>query len=182
MAAAVAAAAAASHLDALLLAPPRRHIGDRQLVVVPTGAPHALPWALPHPGRSLTVAPSAGHWHRAATSDQTTSGAVLIAGPGLAHGVAEIDAVARRYPDSVRFGPEEATTAAVLGALSGVGLAHIAAHGEFRGDNPLFSCPRLADGPLTVYDLERLERPPALLILSACESGLSGVRPGDEVR
>ena len=39
----------------------------------------------------------------------------------------------------------------------------------------------LADGPLTVYDLEGLRRAPHTLILSACESGLSDVRPGDEL-
>jgi CHAT domain-containing protein len=39
----------------------------------------------------------------------------------------------------------------------------------------------LADGPLTVYDLERLTRPPATVIMSACDSGLSAVRPGEEL-
>jgi len=34
---------------------------------------------------------------------------------------------------------------------------------------------------VTVYDLEALGHAPSTLILSACESGLSGVRPGDEL-
>ncbi|GAA2644914.1 hypothetical protein GCM10010399_93530 [Dactylosporangium fulvum] len=70
---------------------------------------------------------------------------------------------------------------AVLGALDGADLAHVAAHGLFRSDNPLFSALRLVDGPLTVYDLERLARPPRRVVLSACESGLSAVHPGDEL-
>ena len=59
--------------------------------------------------------------------------------------------------------------------------AHIACHGRFRADNPLFSSLQLADGPLNVYDLQRLDRAPDLLVLSACDSGLSAVRPGDEL-
>jgi len=62
-----------------------------------------------------------------------------------------------------------------------VGLVHLAAHGGFRSDNPMFSHLSLTDGPLTVYDLERVPRPPSTVVLSACESGLSAVRPGEEL-
>jgi len=54
-------------------------------------------------------------------------------------------------------------------------------HGRFRAENPLFSALELADGSLTVYDLERLTRAPAVVVLSACDSGVSAVRPGDEL-
>ncbi|MFD1152563.1 CHAT domain-containing protein, partial [Saccharothrix hoggarensis] len=74
-----------------------------------------------------------------------------------------------------------ATVDAVASAMDGAPLAHVAAHGSFRADNPLFSALELADGPLTVYDLERLRTPPARVVLSACDSGLSAVRPGDEL-
>jgi CHAT domain-containing protein len=58
---------------------------------------------------------------------------------------------------------------------------HIASHASFRSDNPHFSSLRLFDGPLTVYDIERLGRAPRQLILASCKSGLSTVRPGDEL-
>ncbi|MFC7503177.1 CHAT domain-containing protein, partial [Nocardioides sp. GCM10030258] len=51
-------------------------------------------------------------------------------------------------------------------------LVHLAAHGRFRADSPLFSALDLADGPLTVHDLERLQRAPYRVVLSACESGV----------
>jgi CHAT domain-containing protein len=70
---------------------------------------------------------------------------------------------------------------AVADALERADRAHIASHGVFRADNPLFSALQLADGPLTVYDLERLRGAPRDMILSACDGGLSAVRPGDEL-
>ena len=65
-----------------------------------------------------------------------------------------------------------ATADKVLSALDGAWLAHIAAHGIFRADSPLFSSLRMHDGPLTVYDFERLHRAPYRLVLSSCEGGV----------
>ena len=76
---------------------------------------------------------------------------------------------------------QRATVDRVITALDGAGLAHIAAHGHFRSDNPLFSSLQLQDGPLTVHDLEGLRQAPRHVVLSACESGLPTVHPGDEV-
>jgi CHAT domain-containing protein len=58
---------------------------------------------------------------------------------------------------------------------------HVAAHGRLRSDNPLLSALDLADGPLTVYDLERLPAVPSLVVLPACQSGATAVRAGEEV-
>jgi CHAT domain-containing protein len=74
-----------------------------------------------------------------------------------------------------------ATVAATTAALEGASIAHIAAHGRLRVDNPLFSSLDLADGPLTVYDLERLERAPATVLLPACRSAVSSLRSGEEL-
>ena len=45
----------------------------------------------------------------------------------------------------------------------------------------LFSSLRMHDGELTGYDLESLERPPALLVLAACDVGMSQIQAGDEL-
>jgi len=38
-----------------------------------------------------------------------------------------------------------------------------------------------ADGPVTVYDLERLTAAPHTVVLPACQSGVTAVRAGDEL-
>ncbi|HSV67205.1 MAG TPA: CHAT domain-containing protein [Mycobacteriales bacterium] len=186
------AAAAAERLDELLLRPLHTLVEDRPLVVVPTAALHALPWTmLPScTARPVSIAPSAGWW-RAATvppaagdgdRDGGTPGrTVLVSGPGLEHGPAEVEALRALYPDAVRLVGPAATTGAVTDALDGAGLAHVATHGTFRADQPLLSSLQLADGPMTVYDLERLRAAPRLLILASCDAGLSDVLPGDEL-
>ena len=60
------------------------------------------------------------------------------------------------------------------------GLLHLATHGAFRADNPLFSWLRLADALLTVRDIYRLRLPrTSLVTLSACEAGLEDLRGGN---
>jgi len=172
----------AQRLDDLLLAP--LALDDRPLVIVPTGRLHELPWpVLPGcQGRPVSLSPSAALWHRAATAPATSGGGrVVVAGPGLPHAAAEVAALARRHPGSRRFTGRTARAEDVLAALDGAELGHIAAHGRFRADNPLFSALQLADGPLTVYDLERLARPPRQVVLSGCDSGRSAVHAGDEL-
>ena len=81
-------------------------------------------------------------------------------------------AVAAQDPDALVLDGAAATVEASLAALDGAALAHVAAHGHFREDSPLFSSLTMADGPLLVHDLQRLRRPPHRVVLSACESGV----------
>jgi CHAT domain-containing protein len=73
-----------------------------------------------------------------------------------------------------------ATTAAVLSALDGAGVAHLAAHGAHEPSNALFSRLELADGPLFAHELSGLRQPPGQVVLAACELALNHIRPGDE--
>jgi CHAT domain-containing protein len=174
---------AGQRLDELLLAPVRAQLGDRPLVVVPTGNLHAMPWSvLPScQGRPVCVAPSAAAWHRAAGYQPASGHTALVAGPGLAESRAEVADLAAIMPGATVLSGQDATVDRVLAALGGASVAHVAAHASFRGDSPFFSQLRLWDGPATVYDLERLSAPPRLLVLSACEAGLSAVHNGDEL-
>jgi CHAT domain-containing protein len=102
----------------------------------------------------------------------------------LASEGAEVPQLAADYAGDVEpvvLGDGTATAARVLNAIDGARLVHIAAHGTFRADSPLFSALRLDDGPLTVYDLERLRRGPRQLVLSSCDSGVVAPAGADEV-
>jgi len=60
-------------------------------------------------------------------------------------------------------------------------LLHIAGHGDFRPDNPLFSGLALADGWITTLDIFNLRLQASLVTLSACQTGRSIVGGGDEL-
>jgi len=173
---------AAKRVDDLLVAPLGLDPGVA-VVVVPTHPLHQLPWAaLPSlAGRAVTVAPSAALWQRAAPPRAAGGGTVVVAGPDLDGADAEAVAVARGYRGSRLLRGGDATVDRVLDALAGADLAHVAAHGRLRSDSPLFSSLVLADGALTLYDLERLGSPPATFVLPACNAALPQVTRGDEV-
>jgi hypothetical protein len=179
-------------LERVLLSEAGANLGDGNVVVVPPGKLHAVPWHLLPclRSRAVSVAPSAASWlraRRAATDDiqNASSGpVVLVRGLGLAFYGAEIPQLAADYASDaelVVLGDGTATAAGVLKAINGARLVHIAAHGTFRADSPLFSALRLDDGPLTVYDLERLRRGPRQLVLSSCDSGVVAPAGADEV-
>jgi tetratricopeptide (TPR) repeat protein len=174
---------AVGRLDAMLLGPFTRHLDGRALVVIPTGPLQSLPWSvLPScADRPVTVAPSAALWYAAQRREPQAQGRVTVAcGPGLPGGRAEAEAVAAIYRTTALLG-STATVDAVTEGLSQANLVHLAAHGHVRADNPLFSSLRLADGPLTVFDLERLEQVATTLVLAACDSGRPVVAAGDEL-
>jgi CHAT domain-containing protein len=84
------------------------------------------------------------------------------------------------YPNAVVLQGADATTSAVLSAMDGAKLVHIAAHGTHEPANALFSRLELADGGLIAHEVARLHRPPEHIVLAACELALSHIRPGDE--
>lgn len=173
---------AAKRIDSLLI-DPLPEIGDRPLVIIPTGPLQRLPWAvLPTcAGRPITVSPSATLWHAAASRRPDPAGHVLVAaGPTLPGAIEEAQAVAAIHGVSPML-PPTATVQAVRTALNGAALAHLAAHGRLSAHNPLFSDVLLSDGPLFAYDLEGFYRPAHTVILAACDSGQSVVRAGDEL-
>jgi len=162
-------------LQDALLGPAAGYLGDRPVIIVPPGKLHAMPWALlPALGdRAFTIAPSARAWMRAHAAPPPGRRHVTLArGPGLVTDGAEVPLIAQLYEDVTVLAGAEATAGRVLSALDGAWLAHIAAHGSFRADSPLFSSLRMYDGPLTVYDFEQLHRAPYRLVLSSCDSGV----------
>lgn len=166
-----------ARLETAILGDAVRLLPDGPVVLAPTARLHGLPWALlpALADRPFSIVPSAGQWLRATATprprkrDRRT---LLVCGPGLASGGAEVPLLAEHHPEASLLTGADARLEAVLDALDGADLVHLAAHGHFRADSPLFSSLDLADGPLTVHDLERVRRAPYRVVLSACESGV----------
>ncbi len=171
-------------LEANLLGESVRLLRGGPLVVVPTGKLHAVPWGmLPSlRERPTAVTPSASAWLRARRAARPEDDrVVLVGGPRLVTGHAEVRHLVTRYPDAVVLTDGGATAERVMAAMDGAWLVHMAAHGTFRGDSPLFSAIELDDGPLTVYDLERLKQAPYRIVLSSCSSAVGVAVGADEL-
>jgi hypothetical protein len=172
----------ASVLDSQLFRPLWTLADGRELVIVPTGALYAVPWgSLPSlAGVPVVVAPSATAWLAAERSAQHGSRVVLARGPLLTETIAEEGPLGAVYENPVRLNGSDSTVAAVLDALDGADIAHLAAHGAHEPSNALFSRLELADGPMFAHELSRLRQPPRQVVLAACELAMNHIRPGDE--
>jgi tetratricopeptide (TPR) repeat protein len=164
----------------------------RSVVVVPHGMLHYVPFHALHDGsRYLVERVSVGYAPSAALYDvcharlrRRTRGPALVlahtAGGQLPHTLHESERVG-----AILGSPPRQEAAATRSALTEDGrraaLIHIAAHGEYRPDAPLFSHIRLADGPLTTADVFDLDLRAALVTLSACDTGRAVVGGGDEL-
>jgi len=156
---------------------------DAEIVVVPVGALHGVPWSALRDA-PVSLAPSATFWARtriAARERADGGGVVLVAGPNLPGASTEVRRLRTLYPDATVVTPPSSTAATVAGLLDGAALAHLACHGWLRADNPMFSALILADGPLTVQELQTRGVAPHRLVLAACQSGADVSFAGDEV-
>lgn len=174
-----------TRLQQTLLGPVIDALVSPAVVLVPTGRLHAVPWALMPDlrDRAFTVAPSAAIWMRGRRAPDIPGErrVVLVGGPKLSTGATEVRRLSEWYPDAVVLADGEATSERVLAAMDGAWLVHVAAHGTFRADSPLLSALELDDGPLTVYDLERLDRAPHRVVLSSCNSAVGAPSGADEL-
>ncbi|MGI5288303.1 CHAT domain-containing protein [Nonomuraea polychroma] len=164
----------AGELERLVFGPLAADVGDAPLVVVPVGALHTLPWgALPFlRERPVNVAASAAAWIRARQAPRRDGPPVVVAaaGPALAHAHAEVAHVLACHPGGREV---PGRTEAVLDALAVADVLHLAAHGVFHARSPLVSGITLEDGSLMAYDVLNVARSPELVVLSACNSGMS---------
>lgn len=112
------------------------------------------------------------------------AGAALVVGvadPGIPAVRLEVQRVAAHLPMSLVQLDEAATATALLTQLPSAGVVHLACHGIFRADNPMFSALKLADGWLTAATVAQLRLRCTLVVLSACESGRGQSSGGDEL-
>ncbi|MDQ3746767.1 MAG: CHAT domain-containing protein, partial [Acidobacteriota bacterium] len=165
--------------------------GKRRLVIVPHRALHYVPFHALYDGeayvverREVSYAPSAGVLCRCLERPRGAFERALLAGvadeqtPRVRE---EIRALAPLFAESEVLLDEGATLEALRACAPRADVLHLACHGQFRPDSPLFSSLRLGDGWLTVRDAYTLDVNAGLVTLSACETGVSAVAPGDEL-
>ncbi|MGA8144997.1 MAG: CHAT domain-containing tetratricopeptide repeat protein [Candidatus Acidiferrales bacterium] len=183
-----------SHLQELfqeLIGPLRDRLNAKHLTIVPHGVLHYLPFHALFDGKrylidefSMSYAPSASIYAHCYRKESLGSESPLILGvpdsraPFIED---EVRAVANALPGSkLVLGPEAGDEALRSnGARSR--LIHIATHGMFRQDNPMFSGIRLGASYLNLYDLYHLKLDAQLVTLSGCATGLNVIAAGDEL-
>jgi CHAT domain-containing protein len=179
-------------LYGLLVSPLEPYVGTHSTLWV---VPHDLIWAIPfaalHDGSQylidrLTIAYIPGLIPPGKPASDVASAVdhPLVVGYSeggrLVHAIREAERVSETLMNAETLLESEATMDRVRTAASTCSLLHLATHGVFRTDAPLFSSIHLADGWLTAGDLEGWSLPLAELVtLSACETGMSLRRGGD---
>jgi tetratricopeptide (TPR) repeat protein len=169
-------------LSSLLVGPWERHVCDRRVVVVPSGALAGTPWTLlpDLAGRPITVPRSASEWVTSRDQTRRLRTAGFVAGPRVDRAHEEVKRAAQGWRSADVLVGEDVRADPVRELASHVDVFHVAAHGRHSADNPLFSGLELADGPWFGYDIDQVASIPSTVVLSACELGRSTVRWGEE--
>jgi CHAT domain-containing protein/tetratricopeptide (TPR) repeat protein len=173
-----------------LIAPIARDLDAAHLIVAPHDFLHYLPFHALLDGEeyldsrfSISYTPSASVYYLCSTKPARPVSGALVLGvpdPSMPRIEEEVQAVASVLPGAeVYLGP--AATQEVLQARgSRARYVHIATHGWFRQDNPMFSSISLGTSQLSLFDLYQLQLPAELVTLSGCGTGLNVVVGGDE--
>lgn len=170
-------------IASVLVEPVLEAVGDRAVVLTPSGVLAGVPWTLLPGcvGRPVTVAQSATSWLARRTTPLRLGSAGFVAGPRVARAEDEVIAAAKEWRDARVLTGADASAAAVSELAASVDVLHVAAHGKHAAENAMFSGLQLADGPWFGYDIDQLREVPDVVVLSACEVGRSTVRWGDEL-
>lgn len=174
-----------------LFGPLRDKIQGSHIVFVPHGWLHHLPFHALFDGHdylidsfTISYAPSASVFAVCQSAPAVTEGKSLILGVPDAQAPfieSEVQAVARILPSPELFIGKTADHDILRRKAPGSRLIHIATHGSFRQDNPMFSGIKLGDSYLYLYELYQLQLSVDLLTLSGCATGLNVVSAGDEL-
>jgi CHAT domain-containing protein/predicted negative regulator of RcsB-dependent stress response len=183
-----------SHLESLyaeLIGPLRAHLQAKHLIFVPHGPLHFLPFHALKNGDSylcdthtISYAPSATVFALCQGKSPSDMSASLIMGipdERAPHILAEVQSAAAILPQAELFLGAQATSDALRKKGAQSALVHIATHGTYRQDNPMFSGIRLGDGYLNLYDLYQMRLSARHVTLSGCATGMNFVAAGDEL-
>jgi len=175
----------------LLLRPLRLSLTCKRLVIVPVRALFYVPFHALTDGKQylieefeIATAPSSSVWCRLAARKAKSIHKSLLMGfaderiPLVEN---EIKALKKIMPSSVSLTGKAASFAAFTSEGPKHDLIHLACHGQFRPDNPMFSSLHLSDGWVTVRDICARRLNAELVTLSACETGMNEIFAGEEI-
>ncbi len=176
-----------------LFVPLEPYLADySRLILAPHGALHHLPFHALYDGATylldrfeLSYAPNGAllaHTRPAAHPERPTSFLAFgfSAGEQLPFALREAQTVSQLMGGSVYLN-QDATLSRLRHLAPQAGVLHLATHGEFNPDNPLFSGLSLADGQLVTLDVFQLPLRASLVTLSACQTGRHLVSQGEEL-
>jgi CHAT domain-containing protein len=174
-----------------LIEPIRGRLACEHLVFVPHGPLHFLPFhALRNreeylcDAYTVSYAPSATVFALCQQKTLSNSRNSLVLGipderaPLI---LSEVQSVAALLPRTELFVGAQATAQVLRERGPETGLLHVATHGIYRQDNPMFSGIKMGDGYLNLYDLYQMRLGARLVTLSGCATGMNFVAEGDEL-
>ncbi len=174
-----------------LIAPVQEHLRASHLIVAPHEFLHYLPFQALTDGTrylgdryTISYTPSASVYYLCRTKNVTESEGSLVLGvpdPAAPQIENEVRAVASVLPDAHVYLGKEVTLEVLKERGARSRYIHIATHGWFRQDNPMFSSISLGNSNLNLFDLYQLSLPAELVTLSGCGTGLNVVVGGDEL-
>ncbi len=184
-----------AHLEelySLLIAPVRSQLTAEHLIIVPHTFLHYLPFHALSDGRqyliddfSISYAPSSSIFAVCQEKGQPQSSgeALVLAVPDARAPYIADEArfVASAMGNASLFIGDEATEERLRALGPHSRVIHIATHGYFRQDNPMFSSLRLGTSLLSLFDLYQLHFDAELVTLSGCGTGMNVVIGGDEL-
>jgi CHAT domain-containing protein len=184
-----------AHLEelyALLIAPIRDQLAVEHLIIVPHAFLHYLPFHALSDGKryliddfSISYAPSSSIFAvcQSKPLPQGNGQTLVLAVPDARAPFIEEEArfVAAAMGNANLFLGEDATEEQLRIYGPGSRFIHIATHGYFRQDNPMFSSLRLGKSLLSLIDLYQLQFNAEMVTLSGCGTGMNVVIGGDEL-
>ena len=182
------------HLEALyreLIEPIRGRLTGKHVVFVPHGPLHFLPFHALLTGEeylcdahTVSYAPSATVFalcQGKKVSERRNSLVLGIPDERAPLILSEVQSVAALLPRTELFVGAAATSQVLRERGMETGVLHVATHGMYRQDNPMFSGIKLGDGYLNLYDLYQMRLGATLVTLSGCATGMNFVADGDEL-
>lgn len=181
------------NLHEILFEPLADLCGGRDLIIVPAGNLNYVPFHALFDGekyllesRRVSFAPSAAVLQNLLSRETPHFETVLAVGfadERVPQVETEVRMFENLFADAKILTGESATFAALRENLERerFDVVHLACHGQFRAENPLFSSLHLADGWATVRAAVELNLQNTLVTLSACETGVHEIAAGEEL-